>query len=160
MKKLSLFLALVLFVGTLPAKDLQWRKFNDGIAEAKRTGKKVLVDVYTDWCKWCKKMDEVTYKDAKVKEYLEKNFVLIKLNAEGSEAITYSGQKMSPGEFAQGMRIDGYPATLFLQANSEAITVLPGYSEPPMFVHVLTYIREDHYKSKGFDQYLAGKGVK
>ncbi len=160
MKK-SMLIVLILVIGNLvSAKDLQWKKYNDGIAEAKKSGKKVLVDVYTDWCKWCKKMDTVTYKDKKVKEYLEKNFVVIKLNAEGNEQVTYEGQKMNPAEFAQGMRIDGYPATLFMTSKGEAITVLPGYSEPAMFMHVLSYIREDQYSKKNFDQYLKEKGVK
>ncbi len=142
------------------AGELQWKKFNGGLADAKKSGKKVMIDVYTDWCKWCKTMDTVTYKDKKVKDYLAKNFVIIKLNAEGEENISYSGQRMSPGDFARAMRIDGYPATLFMQPDGAAITVLPGYSEPAMFLHVLTYIREDQYLKKNFDKYLSEKGVK
>ncbi len=160
MKSIMWLLIVMAFINIGNAKDLQWKKYNDGIAEAKKSGKKVLVDVYTDWCKWCKTMDTVTYKDKKVKEYLEKNFVIIKLNAEGNEQVTYAGQKMNPAEFAQGMKIDGYPATLFMTSKGEAITVLPGYSEPAMFMHVLSYIREDQYSKKNFDQYLKEKGVK
>lgn len=160
MKSIMWLLLVMVFVTMSNAKDLQWKKYNDGIAEAKKSGKKVLVDVYTDWCKWCKTMDTVTYKDKKVKEYLEKNFVIIKLNAEGNEQVSYAGQKMNPREFAQGMKIDGYPATLFMTSKGEAITVLPGYSEPAMFLNVLSYIREDQYSKKNFDQYLKEKGVK
>ena len=141
-------------------KDVQWNTFDAGLAQAKKSGKKILVDVYTDWCGWCKKMDANTYSDAKVQDYLKKNFVIVKLNAEANEKITYAGQTMSPMEFSRGMGVNGYPATLFLQSDGKPITVLPGYSEPDMFIHVLSFIGEDQYQKKKFEEYLAEKGVK
>jgi thioredoxin-related protein len=105
-------------------------------------------------------MDANTYADKKVSEYLNKNFVIIKLNAEGDGTITYSGEKISPAQFAQGMGVSGYPATLFLKSDGQPITLLPGYSEADMFIHVLTFIGENHYEKKKFQDYLAEKGVK
>ena len=160
MKKILLVLLMLSFSAITFAKDLQWKNFNDGIAEAKKSGKKVLIDVYTDWCKWCKKMDAETYTDKKIKVYLEKNYVLIKLNAEGIGNISYAGQTISPAQFAQQMGIDGYPATLFLKGNGDPITVLPGYSEPKMFIHVISYIAENQIGKKKFEEYLAEKGMK
>jgi thioredoxin-related protein len=160
MKKLVLVVLLLSFSSVSFAKDLQWKNFNDGIAEAKKSGKKVLIDVYTDWCTWCKKMDAVTYTDTKVKAYLEKNYVLIKLNAEGAGNIMYAGKSISPAAFAQQMGVDGYPATLFLKGNGDPITILPGYSEPKMFIHVISYIAENQIGKRKFEDYLSEKGVK
>ncbi len=162
MKKLIAFAALMLFLisGTAHSKEPQWKKFDEGIKAGKLTGKKILVDVYTDWCSWCKKMDANTYADKKVADYLAKNFVIIKLNAEAEEKITYDGQQYSPAEFSQGMGVRGYPATLFLQSNGQPITLLPGYAEAEQFLTVLSFIAEDHYKSKKFADYLAEKGAK
>ena len=165
MKKMfSLLLVIIMGVffltATSQAKNPQWKKFNEGLALAKKSGKKVLVDVYTDWCGWCKTMDTSTYTDRRVQQYLRKNYVVIKLNAEGDEKLSYSGQTITPPEFAQGMGINGYPATLFLQSDGKPITVLPGYSEADMFLHVLSFIGENHYEKKKFADYLAEKGVK
>lgn len=160
MKKLFIMFLLLTYASISFAKDLQWKNFNDGIAEAKKLNKKVLIDVYTDWCTWCKKMDAVTYADKNVKAYLEKNFVLIKLNADGAGVITYAGQKISPAVFAQQMGVDGYPATLFMKGNGEPITILPGYSEPKTFIHVISYIAENQIGKKKFEDYLIEKGVK
>jgi len=160
MKKIILIGCILLIASVSYSKEPQWKKFNEGIAEAKKSGKKILVDVYTDWCSWCKKMDASTYPDKKVSEYLAKNYVIIKLNAEGNEKISYQGQSISPAEFAQGMGVNGYPATVFLKSNGEPITMLPGYAEPDRFVHVLSFIGENHYEKKKFADYLMEKGVK
>jgi thioredoxin-related protein len=160
MKRSILLFLMLTAISFTSAKEPQWKSFDEGLKQAKLTGKKVLVDVYTDWCSWCKKMDADTYSDKKVSEYLNKNFVIIKLNAEGDGTITYSGEKISPAQFAQGMGVSGYPATLFLKSDGQPITLLPGYSEADMFIHVLTFIGENHYEKKKFQDYLAEKGVK
>lgn len=146
--------------GYIYGKEPQWKNFNDGMAQAKKTGKKVLIDVYTDWCTWCKKMDANTYSDAKVQEYLRKNYILVKLNPEKDGDVLYDGKKFSAAEFSQGMGITGYPATLFLKSSGEPITVLPGYAEADMFIHVISFIGEDHYQKKKFADYLTERGVK
>jgi thioredoxin-related protein len=84
---------------------------------------------------------------------------VVKLNAEGSGTLNYAGQKLSPAEFSRGMGVTGYPATLFLKSNGDPITILPGYSEPDMFIHVLSFIAENHYEKTKFEDYLASKGV-
>ncbi len=160
MKKILLVLCVLLLTSISYSKEPQWKKFNSGIAEAKKSGKKILIDVYTDWCSWCKKMDSDTYPDKRVSEYLSKNYVLIKLNAEGNEKILYNGQSISPAEFAQGMGVNGYPATVFLKSDGQPITMLPGYAEPDKFIHVLSFIGENHYEKKKFADYLMEKGVK
>ena len=160
MKNITVVLLILLFSASAFAKDPQWKHFNEGIAEAKQSGKKVLVDVYTDWCKWCKEMDKSTYSDKKISGYLKKHYVLIKLNAEGNEMINYSGQTITAQEFSQRMGVDGYPATVFLKSDGQQITLLPGYVKPDQFIHVLTYVSDNQYLKKPFADYLSEKGVK
>ena len=143
---------------TAPSQ-IKWTTFDAGMENAKSTHKKILVDVFTDWCGWCKKMDSEVYADPKVKEYLAKNFVIVKMNAEGSGALHYKGQEYTPPQLAAAFGVTGYPATLFLKEDSEPITLLPGYMEPSMFLHVLSFIAENEYEKKQFDDYLKEKGV-
>lgn len=160
MKKGILILCLLIFTTFSIAKNPQWKNFDEGMKLAKQSGKKILIDVYTDWCSWCKKMDASTYSDKNISDYLQKNYVIIKLNAESAEKIMYAGQSISPAEFAQGMGVNGYPATVFLKSNGDPITLLPGYAEADRFIHVLSFIAEDHYVNKKFAEYLQEKGVK
>lgn len=131
-----------------------WASFDDGMRAAKDQKKKVLVDLYTDWCSWCKKMDAETYPHRLVADELKANFISIKLNAESSDQVTFNGQTMTSAQFAQAVGVTGYPSTLFLDEDLQPITVVPGYAPPERFVKILTYFSGDHYKSKDFQSYL------
>ncbi len=146
------------------AKDsstaIRWNSFDAGLEKAKTSHKKVLVDVYTEWCGWCARMDTEVYVDPGIKDYLAKNFVIIKMNAEGHEKIHFRGQEYSPAQLAAALGVSGYPSTLFLRDDSEPITLLPGFAQPPMFLLILSFIAEDQYQKKQFSEYLKEKGVK
>src|ERR1019366_1427695 len=64
------------------ASEIGWKKgYDTAAAEAKSSGKLIMIDMYTDWCVWCKRLDSDTYPAAEVVKQSEK-FVPIKLNAE------------------------------------------------------------------------------
>ena len=158
--KVNVLALAVLFVTYSHAGEkgkLRWMTFNDGMAEAKRTGKKVMIDVYTDWCGWCKKMDKDTYADGSIAEYLDKKYVAIKLNAESSTKLQYQGKAYTEQELAAAFGISGYPSIIFLGKDGEPITVYPGYADANRFEVVLSYIAEDHYKTTKFQDYAGAK---
>ena len=99
-------------------------------------------------------MDSNVYANEKVLEYLNKNFVVVKLNAEGKTTVNFKDTIYSAAEFSQGMGVTGYPATLFFTANGNPITLLPGYVEATMFLNVLRYISESRYEKESFDTFL------
>ncbi len=137
--------------------NVKWKEFDEGIAEAKKTNKKILIDVYTNWCGWCKRMDAVTYADKNVADYLNKKYIVIKLNAESSKPLTYKSQQYTEAELASAFGITGYPATLFLKPDGDAITMYPGFADAQKFLTVVSFIAEDHYLTKKFEDYAATK---
>ena len=144
--------------GNSPTNAPSWKSFDEGIALAMKENKKILIDVYTDWCGWCKKMDREVYADAKVMAILKTKFIVMKLNAESDEQITYNGEKLSKARFAQAVGVTGYPATLFLQPDAKPITLLPGYVEAKRFASILTFVGDDHYTTISFQDYLRKSG--
>lgn len=134
--------------------SVTWNEFEKGVELSKKSNKKLLVDVYTDWCTWCKKMDSDVYANDKIQNYLKNNFVTVKLNAEGTKPVKYMDTTFTPPDFSRGMGVTGYPATLFFTATGEPITLLPGYIEAPMFLNVLKYISENRYKNESFDSFV------
>ena len=72
-----------------------WLAFDEGIRLAEKENKKILIDVYTDWCGWCKKMDSEVYADKEVRTVIDSSFVAIRLNAESSLRITFNGAEIT-----------------------------------------------------------------
>lgn len=121
-----------------------WRGWDDGLAEAAKREVPVVVDVYTDWCGWCKRMDRDVYARADVREYLEANFVPVKINAESSTKASYMGKDLTSRTLAAGFRVTGYPTTIFLRADGKHMVSVPGYIPREQFMLVLRYIAEGH----------------
>lgn len=129
--------------------------FNDALTKAKDENKRVIVDVYTDWCGWCKKMEAEAYKDSDVKKIIEENFVFVKLNAEGTGKVTYNGKQYSEQDLATLFEVTGYPTTVFLEPDGKQIEYkydsmkmgnLPGYFKTDEFKKILQYFRDGKYK--------------
>ena len=137
---------------------LRWNELEPALAEAKRSGKPVIVDVFTDWCGWCKRMDKTTYGHPDVRDYVARAFVPARINAEDDKRrATYQGESRTYRQFADGFRISGYPTTLFLAADGSLITQLPGYVKPETFLTVLHYVGDGHYRTRSWDAYLRGQ---
>lgn len=111
--------------------------FESGLAEAKKQNKLILIDVYTDWCKWCKKMDSDVYSNKEITEYLEDNFIFVKLNGEGNSKITYNNRVVTETVIAKQFGVDGFPTTIFLKSNGSLISSMPGYYPPDKFLTIL-----------------------
>lgn len=138
-----------------PASAANWQAWNAGLQAAKASGRPVLVDVYTDWCRWCKKMDADVYRRADVDAYLREHFVTVRLNAEGGEAATWQGRAYTARTLASTFGVDGYPTTVFLSPTGERLVNVPGYVEPERFLLLLRYIGDGHMaRQEPWEQYL------
>src|SRR5687767_13838353 len=75
--------AAIMPVSTVSPTQLSWTNdIRTSLRQASRQNKLVLVDVYTDWCGWCKKLDKDTYSDPSVISFLNSGFVCLKVDAE------------------------------------------------------------------------------
>lgn len=133
---------------------LNWLSYNEGLALAEKESKYVLIDFYTDWCGYCKKMDKETYSNEKVKGILNENFVVVKVNAESDNKVIENGKEITERELAKLYQVTGYPTTWFLESNHSRIAPLPGYVAAERFVPVLNYIGEGWHKSISFKEYM------
>ena len=121
-----------------------WRSWDAGLREAGTSGRPVLVDVYTDWCGWCKRMDRDVYARADVQNYLARKFVTVKLDAESSDPARYEGRAYTSSTLAARFGVTGYPTTLFLSAKGAHLGNVPGYSPPQDFLLLLRFIGDGH----------------
>lgn len=132
---------------------LQWTTFDALQKEGyKNNGKKYLVDVYTDWCGWCKVMDKKTFTDEKVQAYLRDNFNIVKFDGEQKESITFkkriyewqAGGKKGVNQLAIEL-LGGsmsYPTMVYLDENLNKIRSIPGFKKPEQLLAELKAINE------------------
>ena len=162
--KFLLPLLLLLLTTTLSAQ-IEWISWEEAIERSKTEPRKILVDVYTDWCGWCKKMDKTSFKDDDVVAYVQENFYAVKLDAEQQASITYDGHQFDYDE-SVGRRgvhqlavalLDGrmsYPSIVYLDNEQHRITISPGFKPAENLLHELRYIGGEHYTSTSFEDFL------
>lgn len=135
---LSLMLLLPAVAGAAPS----WRAWDAGLKEAARLQRPVLVDVYTNWCGWCKRMDRDVYARPEVQDYLARRFVVVKLDAESAARVRWEGREMTSRALAQRLGVNGYPTTVFLDAKGRRIRNASGYLPAGQFLQVLRSVSD------------------
>ena len=158
---LPVLLALLALAGPASAQSvapagekIRWTNLEDGFVEAKRSGQPLLVDVSTQWCGWCKKMGRTTYTDPAVRAYVNKKFIASKVDAEDdARRVDYGGVESTYRQFADSFRINQYPTALFFAPDGTLITQVPGFVKPEVYIQVLHYIGDGHYKTTSWDAY-------
>ena len=130
--------------GPAQAAGPTWKDWNSGLKDAVAASKPVVVDVYTDWCTWCKRMDKDVYARADVRDYLSQHFVTVKLNAEYTTPARYQGKQYTSRTLAERFRVNGYPTTIFLRPAGDRPVNVPGYVDAERFLLILRYIGDGH----------------
>jgi thioredoxin-related protein len=150
MKYVSLlFLAVMLNFSAFGQEQINWLKFEEAIAANAQNPKMLLVDVYTNWCGWCKKMDMDTFTDPKVIAHISSNFYAVKINAEDtSRTFEFMGKEYTEAQMAAAMRVSAYPNFVIIEPTLQNIAQLPGYRGPDAFLAGLTELIEKAFKAK------------
>ncbi len=136
---------------------VKWMSFEEAVQKSKTEKRKIFIDVYTDWCGWCKVMDKNTFHDPKVAKLLNEKFYPVKFNAEQREDVVFNGTTFKFIEYgARGTHQLAaallnnklsYPTVVFLDEDFKMIGPLPGYREAPEFHKIAQFIGGDFYKT-------------
>lgn len=126
---------------------IQWMSMEAALNAQKEHPKPIFVDVYTDWCGWCKVMDKKTFSQEDVASYLNNHFYPVKFNAEKEKPIELNGQQyevVNAGKrgihtLAYAM-LDGqlsYPSYVILGGDMQRLGVIKGFKEAAPFLSML-----------------------
>ncbi len=156
---------ILLYSLTMNAQKVNWLSWEKAIELSKtdKEPKKMFIDVYTDWCGWCKKMDTDTFQNPKVSAYMVKNYYMVKLDGERKEPLEYKGKtykyvasgRRGYHEFAAALMQGrmSYPTTIFLDEKQQMLSPVPGYQKPEPFLKIAKYFGENIHKTKKWAEY-------
>jgi len=175
----TLFSALLLLIGlTTFAQDahpnggVEWISINELEAKMKQEPRKVLIDVYTQWCGPCKMMLANTFTNPEVVTLVNEKFYAVKFNAEGDEKVKFKGYdfanaaydpaktgRNSTHDFTMAIApVNGriaYPTIVYLNENLEIIQPIQGYWKADQYIPLLSYLSSDSFQTMSFEDYKA-----
>jgi len=177
MKRILLFALAVLIVSpslmarkknppTPPANEIHWITSIDELqAKMQQSPKKVYIDMYTNWCGWCKKMEASTFQNPDVIKYINMNFYAVRFDAERQDVIHYMGKeyKFEPEHKMNGFAFEllkntpggniSYPTSVIMLENFQSPTPIPGYMDVNQLETILTYFGDNMFRHKQWPDY-------
>ncbi len=144
-------------------KEIQWLSFEEAVKRSEKEPRKIFMDVYTDWCGWCKRMDANTFTNPIIIDKLNNEWYPVKFDGEYKKTIKFKGKEY---KFVESGRrgynelthslLKGrlsYPTTVYLDENSEPIQAVPGYQDPYNLDVILTFFGGDNHHSISWEDF-------
>ena len=149
---------------TYEAEEINWMNLEEAMVAYEQDKKKLFFEIYTEWCNWCKQMDEVTLKNSKIAQVINDNYYPVKFDAEFKNTVKFKNKEyefvMRPGrggyhELAAEFLEDklSYPTLVFMDENLNIIQAIVGFKSPEEFEKIITYFATDEYKKTPWSLY-------
>ena len=147
-----------------PLAVIKWMTIEEALEKSKTEKRKIYIDVYTDWCGWCKHMDSTTFKDQSVVNYINEKYYAVKFNAEQGSDINYKGKnyKFTKQQGGRGHhelaalwlnnRLS-YPTSVVLNEDQDLIQPIPGFQDANKMDAILHYFGTDNHKKTPWEKY-------
>lgn len=121
---------------------IEWISLSEAHEKMQAEPRKIIVDVYTNWCGWCKRMDRDTFANEDIAKYVNENFYAVKLNAESQDEELIMGESMSHRTIARQLQVSGYPTIVIINEDFKTFTPYPGYKDAKAFMKMLEALKK------------------
>lgn len=158
----------LLFVFSMVAtaqEKIDWIDIETAQERLKKEPRKVIVDVYTNWCGWCKKMDAIAFSHPVIVDYINKNYYAVKLNAESKDNIDFKGvtyvnpnpnTRRPTHQLASIAAVNGrlaYPTIVYMDEELNLLTQVQGYLDAKGIEPIIHFFAEEAYKDMSYQDY-------
>lgn len=140
---------------------IAWISFEEAVAKSKKEPRKILIDVYTSWCGWCKHMDAITYEHPEIIKYMNQKYYAVKLDAEQKTPVRFKDKEFiykpefKTHELALSLLNNkmGYPTTIFMNESFAILTPVSGFIDAKSMEPLLKYYGGNSHTSKTWEEY-------
>jgi len=167
MPKLQLTSLLAFFFCTVfsfaqQPERINWVSFEKATELNKTAPRKIFVDLYTDWCGWCKKMDKTSFEDSAVVRYMNTNYYAVKFNTERCDTIRFHDRVFTcqPGNRTNDLamalmnnKLDGYPSSVYINEKGEILSYYSGFIPSNDLLKILRYFGDNQHLSTSWEEY-------
>ena len=122
------------------------------VSDANRTNKPIMLFLHKDGCGFCEKMI-FDLEDENLSKIINKNFILVDINRDDDETISFQGYEGTNKEFLNKLGVHLYPTIAFIDNNGTFIYNTIGYRNPKKFITILNYISSNAYKTITLEEF-------
>jgi thioredoxin-related protein len=145
-------------------EKINWLTFTEAVEACKKKPRKIYIDVYTDWCGWCKKMDKTTFDNEVVAKYMNRKYYAVKLDAEMKDTVVFNGHtfvstnpnaKGAVHQLAASLLSNklSYPTSVFLDEEFKMLQPIASYLDAKTMEMVLKFYGEGANKTTSWEDF-------
>lgn len=162
MKQFSKYISFALLlllpvVASAQAQKVEPIPLQQALEQAPEEGKKILVDVFAEWCPYCQRMQSEVYPSEDVQNVISDYYLWVRIDVESDETVNYHGEEMTQAEFATALENQNVPTAYFLNSEGEILGKQPGFVDQDVFVNLLNFVGSDAYLDQSFQDYTGEK---
>jgi len=145
---------------------IRWLSFEQAVALNDSMPKKIFIDVYTEWCGWCKRMDAGTFRDSAVISYMNEHYYAVKVDAESKDTVRFRDKQFvfrpefKANELALSL-LNGkmaYPSFVIMSEQYVLLAPLSGYQQPDELMQALTFYGQNIHEQMKWEDYIKQEG--
>jgi thioredoxin-related protein len=145
-------------------KPIHWYTLDELHKVQVNKPKKIIIEVYSKDCEWCKKFESEVLTNPIIIKYINQNYYMVKVEAfdkvsirfNNKELVSTNGFHPLTSEYLKDQIPLSFPTQLFFDEKFSFLNFLKGYNKADNFEMAITYFGGNYYKTTNWDTFIKG----